>query len=158
MWRGYMTGPRVVHFRVYDFAFDPLNELFADCSESEQKKLQKRDKCRVHHHITTAFHEYRRSKMAYDEIVNVLDAWLLFELRAPMEAKQSIDECDWYDARLLRTTLEEDKIYHIPDWEARWESRIFRELWDAVCHAYESRSAARIAGRNAFHKLVPLGQ
>jgi hypothetical protein len=158
MWREYMTGPRVVLFRVHDFDFSPFDELFANCSKSELKKLQKRDKCRVQHHITTAFHEYRRSKMAYDDIVNVLDAWMLFETRAPMDAKQSIDQCDWYDARLLRTTLEEDKITHIPDWDARWESRIFRELWDAIFDAYETRSAAHIAGRNAFHKLAPITQ
>lgn len=158
MWREYMTEPRVVDFRVYDFAFSPLEEFFANCSASQVEKLQDPDKCRVHHHITSAFHKYRRSNFAYWEIVDALDDWLRFETRVALEAEQFIDVCDWYDARLLRTTMEEANITHIPDWETRWECPVFLHLWDAVSEAYEDRSAERIVGRNAFHKLAPLGQ
>jgi hypothetical protein len=52
----------------------------------------------------------------------------------------------------------EDKITHIPNWENRWKRLDFLELWDAVTAAYEKRSSARSAGRNAFHMLAPLGQ
>jgi hypothetical protein len=158
VWREYITTTRRVRFRVYDFAFSPIDELFAHCSASEVKKLQKRDKCRMHHHITTVFHVYRRFHRAYQEIANVLDAWLVFEMRAPMIAKQSIDECDWYDAKMLRDTLLDDNVPHIRRWSTRWECSLVVELFEAVCEAYETRSTARVAGRNAFHKLAPLGQ
>lgn len=158
VWREYMTEPRVVDFRIYDFAISPLEELFADCSAKQVEKLREPDKCRVHHHITPAFHKYRRSNSAYWEIVNVLDDWLRFETRAALDVEQSIDVCDWYDARLLRTTMEETNITHIADWETRWECPVFLNLWDVVSEAYEDRSAERIVARNAFHKLAPLGQ
>lgn len=73
MWREYMTGPRVVHLRLYDFAVSPFEELFANCSASEVEKLRHPDKCRVHHHITSVFHKYRQFNRAYWEIVDVLD-------------------------------------------------------------------------------------
>ena len=158
MWREYMTGPRVVHLRLYDFAVSPLEELFANCSAPEVEKLRHPDKCRVHHHITSAFHKYRQSDRAYWEIVDVLDDWMMFEWRTELESEQSIDVCGWYDARLLMNTMKEDGITHIQGWHIRWECPVFFELWDAISEAYETCSAERIVGRNAFHKLAPLGQ
>ena len=158
MWREYMTRPRVVHLRLYDFAVSPLEEFFANCSAPEVEKLRQPDKCRVHHHITSAFHKYRQSDRAYWEIVDVLDDWMMFEWRTELEAEQSIDVCGWYDARLLMNTMKEDGITHIQGWHIRWECPVFFELWDAISEAYETCSAERIVGRNAFHKLAPLGQ
>jgi hypothetical protein len=139
VWRDYMTSNRRIHICVYDFAMGPIEELFANCSASEVAKLQIRDNCRVYHYITGAFHKYRQSKNAYWEIVDLLDAWLLFAKHVSLDAKQSIEECDWYDARLPKTTMLEDKITHIPEWEIRWECLEFLELWDAVLNAYEER-------------------
>jgi hypothetical protein len=158
VWREHMTGPRVVHFRVYDFEFGSLGELFTNCSASEVQKLRQPDKCRVHHHITSAFHNYRRSNFAHWEIADILDDWMMFEWYTELELEQSIDVCGWHDARLLMSTIEEDKITHIPGWETRWDCPMFLELWNAVSEAYETCSAERIVGRNSFHKLAPLGQ
>lgn len=158
VWREYMTSARQVHLRVYNFAFGPLEEFFASCSESEVTKLQDEDKCHVHHHLTTMFQEYRRSHNAYWEIASLSDVWLKFFERASVDADQSIDKCDWHDIRLLRSALEHDWITHIPEWEDRWDSPIFLDFWDVVSEAYWECSSARNAGRNAFHQLAPLGR
>lgn len=152
MWREYMTTTRKVRFRVCDLAFEPLEELFANCSEAEANKLRKTNKCRVHHHITPALHAYARSDREYWEweLVDLLDAWLMFETRAPMDAEQSVDRYDWYSIRLLRTALLEN-VSHIPEWANRWESVTFTELWEAIDEAYEQCSINRAAHRYAHH-------
>jgi hypothetical protein len=133
-------------------AFEPLEELFANCSEAEANKLRKTNKCRVHHHITPALHAYARSDREYWEweLVDLLDAWLMFETRAPMDAEQSVDRYDWYSIRLLRTALLEN-VSHIPEWANRWESVTFTELWEAIDEAYEQCSINRAAHRYAHH-------
>lgn len=158
VWRDYMTGNRYIHIRVHDFAFGHLEELLARCSEPEVKKLQKQDKCRVQHHITTDFHKYRRSHYAYWDVAELLHDWVLFKARTFLVAEQSIDKCDWYDARLLRTTIMNDKLTHVPDWEERWQCPGFSELGDAVSDAYVACYLARSASRDAFRKPTSLGQ
>lgn len=157
MWREFMTAPRVVNFRVYDFAFDPLEEVFANCSISEVEKLQVEDKCRVHPHLTTSFQWYRREKHIGNLIV-LFSAWLRFNEDTLFDAEQSIDECDWYDTQLLRTTLMDKRKTGNEEWDSRWECPAMLEFWEIVSEAHARCAAARNARRNAFHKLPPLGR
>jgi hypothetical protein len=157
MWREYMTTTRKVRFRVYDFSLSPLKELFTSCSASEVKKLQKRNKCRVQHHLTASFHEYRRENRLW-ELIQLFTAWLKFNVHTLWHAKQSIDKCDWYDTQLLRTTLEDERKWGDAEWDSHWNCPFMIEFWDVVSAAHERCNAARNARRNAFHKLAPLGQ
>jgi len=160
-WRKLMTENVSVLLQVYDFDFDPLEELFANCSSAEVTKLQETDKCRVHHHLTAAFHWYRRGNRLW-ELIQLFTAWLKFNVNTLSHAKQSIDKCDWYDTQLLRTTMQDGRKTGDAEWDAEWQSRWDRpfmlEFWDVVTDAHEKCSAARNARRNAFHKLAPLGQ
>jgi hypothetical protein len=159
MWREYMTGPRKVHFRVYDFAFGPLEEVFAYCSTSQAEKLQAEYKCRVHHHLTTSRQWYRYTgEKRIMKLIVLFSAWLRFNVDTLSDAKQSIDKCDWYDTQLLRTTMMDERKTGSEEWDSRWEDPAMLEFWEIVSEAHEKSAAARNARRNAFHNLAPLGR
>ena len=88
----------------------------------------------------------------------LFSAWLRFNEDTLFDAEQSIDECDWYDTQLLRTTLMDKRKTGNEEWDSRWECPAMLEFWEIVSEAHARCAAARNARRNAFHKLLPLGR
>lgn len=166
VWRDYMTTKRQIDVRVHDFMPASIKSFFTSCSSLQLERILKPNRCHVRIHLIRNFHKHRGVPRADESVMQALKDWVVFCDGSHLVAEHSLDEFDWYDVMLIRSTLYGDSTRRTRtrrEWAAKLaqlpgKSRVWFALCIIVIKAYRDCNIAMERQRKAFHKLAPLGR